>query len=134
MSKKFLYVVRTRAIFEEVKFDYFQITTAHKIIQKFEPNVTKNAVYKSMSRASWSKFISQLHWNQRRNIEGFDDLDTNGKLRAIWQFTPDNVRHMLDWMEQDFDIKEEDYPMYAKIMLGGDDVVGHRNLILEEES
>lgn len=114
----FLYLIRTKLIFDNVQFNYFQINVAHKIIQKYESNITKNAVYKSLTRSSKIGCITLLKWYERKDVDGFNDLDTNGKLRSIWNFNADNVITLASLIQENI-ISEEDYPMYAKVLLGG---------------
>lgn len=124
----FLYLVRTKLVFDNVKFNYFQINVAHKIIQEYEPSITKNAVYKSLMRSNKVGCVNLLKWYERKNIDGFNELDTNGKLRSIWSFNIDNIVNLSRIIEENI-ISEEDYPMYAKVLLNDN---MNRRLLMEE--
>jgi len=123
---------RSFNIFKVVQFDYFQIDTAEKILKKYEPNITRNAIYKSLEKARAHNYVSCVPWNKRKNVYGFTDFTDSRTLMLIWRFEVKNFRLLLDSMKHEFDISEKDYPTYAKLILGGEDNTEYKIFNLEE--
>jgi len=108
------YFTRAIQIFNAVQFDCFHTDQAWKIIQEYEPSASFDAILKSLERARWRGIVN-IEWRERKSIAGYTDLSSKDARKKIWYFTLKSILNMSE--DDDFKIKEENYPLYAKILL-----------------
>ncbi len=112
--KNFLYVIRIKNILDVVQNHYFQTDTAYEILKKHEPNITPNQAQKSIQRARWNGLVSKCYYYDKKTVDGVEQLSPIGKIANILYFSIENVKKINNLISE---IKEEDYPLYAKIYL-----------------
>jgi len=112
---EYKYAIRVMQIFNIVQFDCFHSDQAWKIIQEYEPDISFDALIKSLERARWSKMITEILWRDKSSIQDYDKLSSRQARKKIWAFETKNISEILDI--KGAKIKEKNYPLYAKILL-----------------